>query len=336
MFSRPWRWPSPTIDRSQAKAMFCAKRGCKNLIQVRGLVKHYGKVKALRGVTFKVDKGITGLIGPNGAGKTTIIKIVLGLISADDGEATVFGLNCWKDREEILGKVGVLHEKPRFPTWVTGREYLEYVCRMKKRLHLKEEIERASELCGLRDFVDRRIDTYSAGMIQRLGLADALIGNPDVVILDEPTANLDPLGRSHILSMIRYLAEQEGISFLISTHILSELERICDRVVILNEGLVLDYGLVSQLVSTLSSPTYAVKVDDRERFIKHIAGRVSGKLDMKDELVIACPEDPESFLDEVNDLVKRNVVVLRELKPLAPTLEDIFVEVMRRKSYAEE
>ncbi len=316
--------------------MFCARRDFGSLIEVRGLVKRYGKVKALRGVTFKIDKGITGLIGPNGAGKTTIIKIILGLISADEGEATVFGLNCWKDREDILERVGVLHEKPRFPTWVTGRNYLEYVCRMKRTSHVREEIERAAELCGLRDFFDRKIDTYSAGMIQRLGLADALTGDPEVVILDEPTANLDPLGRSHVLSMIKYLTKEEGISFLVSTHILSELERICDSVVILNEGLVLKYGLVSQLVSRLSSPTYAVKVDDQEGFIRSIVSRVSAKIEMKEEFVIARPEDTQSFLNEVNDLVRQRVIVLRELKPLAPTLEDIFVEVMRRRSYAEE
>jgi len=307
-----------------------------SMIEVRGLVKHYGKVEALRGVTFKIDKGITGLIGPNGAGKTTIIKIILGLVSADEGEATVFGLNCWKDREDILERVGVLHEKPRFPTWVTGRKYLEYVCRMKRTSHVREEIERAAELCGLGDFINRKIDTYSAGMIQRLGLADALTGDPEVVILDEPTANLDPLGRSHVLSMIKYLTKGEGISFLVSTHILSELERICDSVVILNEGLVLEYGSVSQLVSRLSSPTYAVKVEDQEGFIRSIVSRVSAKIEMKEEFVIARPEDPQSFLNEVNDLVRRGVIVLRELKPLAPTLEDIFVEVMRRRSYAEE
>lgn len=316
--------------------MLYMRRDIVSLIEVRGLVKHYGKVKALRGITFHVDKGITGLIGPNGAGKTTIIKILLGLILADKGKATVFGLNCWKDRNKILEKVGVLHEKPRFPTWVTGRKYLEYVAKIKRTSHLTEEIERTAKICGLTDFIDRKINTYSAGMIQRLGLADALIGNPEIVILDEPTANLDPLGRFDFLSKIEYLAKEEGISFLISTHILSELERVCHSVVILNEGLVLEYGLFSQLVSRLVSPMYVVKVDDQEGFIKNIARRVSAKLETKDDLVIAQPEDSESFVNEVNNLVKRGVIVLRELKPLSPTLEDIFVEVLRRKSYAKE
>jgi ABC-2 type transport system ATP-binding protein len=210
-----------------------------SLIAVSGLVKNYGKVKALRGITFKVDKGITGLIGPNGAGKTTTIKILLGLISADGGEATAFGLNCWKDRDKILEKIGVLHEKPRFPTWVTGRKYLEYVAKIKNTSNVKEEIECTAKICGLADFIDRKISTYSAGMMQRLGLADALIGNPEIVILDEPTANLDPLGRSDVLRKIKQLAKEEDISFIISTHVLSELERICNSVVILNEGLVL-------------------------------------------------------------------------------------------------
>ena len=305
-----------------------------NLIEVRGLVKHYGRVEALRGVSFKIKKGITGLIGPNGAGKTTIIKILLGLISADEGEATVFGLNCWKDRNKMLEKVGVLHEKPRFPSWVTGRQYLEYIAKIKRTPHIKEEIERISKTCGLTDFIDRKINTFSAGMIQRLGLADALIGNPEIVILDEPTANLDPLARSDILTKIKYLGNEEGISFLISTHILSELERICDSVIILNEGLVLEYGLFSQLVSRLAHPRYAIKVDDQKRFIKSVTKRTAAKLEVKDEFVLAHIEDFESFIDEVNNLVKRRVIVLRELKPLSPTLEDIFIEVIRRKFHA--
>ncbi|MEM3666877.1 MAG: ABC transporter ATP-binding protein [Candidatus Bathyarchaeia archaeon] len=306
-----------------------------SLIEVSGLVKNYGKVKALRGITFKVDKGITGLIGPNGAGKTTTIKILLGLISSDKGEATAFGLNCWKERDKILEKMGVLHEKPRFPQWVTGRKYLEYIAKIKGILRIDEEVERAVKICGLADFIDRKISTYSAGMTQRLGLADALIGNPEIVILDEPTANLDPLGRSEVLSMVKQLAKEEGVSFLISTHVLSELERICDSVVILNEGLVLEYGLVSQLVSKYASHTYVVKVNDQEKFIKNIAERISVRLEAKEEhIVVVQTENSEFFVNEVNNLVRRGVIRLYELMRLSPTLEEIFVEVLRRKSHA--
>lgn len=303
-----------------------------SLIEVEGLVKHYGRVKALRDVGFKVESGVTGLIGPNGAGKSTLIKILLGLISAKKGTIAVFGLDCWKDRNKILERVGVLHEKPRFPSLVTGREYLEYVAKLKGTSKVNEEVERISEICGLAVFVDRKIGTFSAGMVQRLGLANALIGEPELVILDEPTANLDPLGRMDILTKIKRLRDEEGINFLVSTHILSELERVCDSVVILNEGVVLTYGPLSELTSEYASPKYMIKVDNPQKLLKSVSKKTMAKLEPKGEFILANTEDPDSLVEEINSLVKQGIITLKELKLLTPNLEDIFVEVMRRKS----
>lgn len=303
-----------------------------SLIEVEGLVKHYGRVNALRDVGFKVESGVTGLIGPNGAGKSTLIKILLGLISAKKGTIAVFGLDCWKDRNKILERVGVLHEKPRFPSLVTGREYLEYVAKLKGTSKVNEEVERVSETCGLADFVDRKIGTFSAGMVQRLGLANALIGEPELVILDEPTANLDPLGRMDVLTKIKRLRDEEGINFLVSTHILSELERVCDSVVILNEGIVLTHGPLSELTSEYASPKYMIKVDNPQKLFKSVSKQTAAKLEPKGEFILANTEDPDSLVEEINSLVKQGIITLKELKPLTPNLEDIFVEVMRRKS----
>jgi len=302
-----------------------------SLISANELTKRYGRVEALRKVSFKVEKGVTGLIGPNGAGKSTLIKILVGLITANHGAATVFGLDAWKERSKILERVGVLHEKPRFPSWVTGREYLEYSAKLKRISDITGDIEWISEVCGLTEFIDRRIGTFSAGMVQRLGLADALIGKPELVILDAPTANLDPLGRFDVLTKIKRLRDEEGINFLISTHILSELERVCDSVIILNEGLILTHGLFSELVSKYASPKYVVKVDDPKKFIEGVSKKTAANLEMKDNLILADVKDYAQFIEEVNELVKRGVIVLKELKPLSPTLEDIFIEAMRRK-----
>jgi ABC-2 type transport system ATP-binding protein len=303
-----------------------------DLIEVNELVKCYGKIEALRKVTFEVTDGITGLIGPNGAGKSTLIKIVLGLISADSGEAVVFGLDSWKDRNKILEKVGVLHEKPRFPSWVTGREYLEYSAKLKGVSGVAGEIERVSEGCGLASFIDRKIGTFSAGMVQRLGLADALIGKPELVILDEPTANLDPLGRLDVLTRIKRLKDEEGINFLISTHILSELERVCDNVVIVNEGVILTYGAFSELVSKYTNPKYMVKVNNAEEFINGINRKNVANLEVKGDYVFVDVKDSDSFIKEINGLVRKRLIVLKELKVFSPTLEDVFVEAMRRKT----
>lgn len=305
-----------------------------SLISVDELTKRYGRVEALRKVSFKVEKGVTGLIGPNGAGKSTLIKILLGLITANDGRAEVFGLDSWKERSKILERVGVLHEKPRFPSWVTAREYLEYVARLKSLEGVSEEIETVSEICGLTDFIDRRIRTFSAGMVQRLGLADALIGRPELVILDEPTANLDPLGRFEVLTKIRRLSDEENINFLISTHILSELERVCEGVVILNQGLLLASGTFSELAAEYAISRYLVKVDKTENFLEGIGKKTVRNVEVKDEVIFVEVEDYEGFIKEVNKLVKEDVIILEMLKPVSATLEDIFVEVIRSKRSA--
>jgi ABC-2 type transport system ATP-binding protein len=301
-----------------------------SLISVNELTKRYGQVEALRRVSFEVDRGVTGLIGPNGAGKSTLIKTLLGLISASQGETRIFGLDSQKERDRILERVGVLHEKPRFPSWVTAREYLEHVAQLKRLPGIAKEVERVSEMCGLAGFIDRKTGTFSAGMVQRLGLADALIGKPELVILDEPTANLDPLGRFDVLTRIKRLRDEEDMNFLFSTHILSELERVCDNIVILNEGLVLAQGSFSELASEYASSKYRVKVDDPEKFVESV-NKKTASLHFKDDFIVAEVNDSELFIREVNDMVRRGVIVLEELTPLSATLEDIFIEAMRRK-----
>jgi ABC-2 type transport system ATP-binding protein len=301
-----------------------------SVIIVDELTKRYGRVEALRKVSFEVGGGVTGLIGPNGAGKSTLIKILLGLIAASQGETKIFGLDSHKDRDKILERVGVLHEKPRFPSWVTAREYLEHVAQLKRLPNIAEEVDRVSEMCSLGGFIDRKTGTFSAGMVQRLGLADALIGKPELVILDEPTANLDPLGRFDVLTKIKRLKDEENMNFLFSTHILSELERVCDNIIILNEGSVLAQGSFSELTSKYASSKYRVKVDDPVKFVQNLSGKAAS-LQVVDDFVLAEVKDGKQFMDEVNDMVKRGIIVLEELTPLSATLEDIFIETMRRK-----
>jgi ABC-type multidrug transport system ATPase subunit len=300
------------------------------LINVEGLVKRYGRVNALRDVTFTVEKGVTGLIGPNGAGKSTLIKVLLGLIRATRGKAEVFGFDSRKQRSKIMERVGVLHEKPSLPSWVSAKQYLEYVAQLKRLENVAGEVERVSEICSLAGYVDRRIGTFSAGMTQRLGLADALIGKPDLVILDEPTANLDPLGRYEVLSRIKHLRDSEGINFLISTHILSELEKVCDNVVILNEGTVLTHGSLSELVAK-SGRRYIIEVNNPQDFIDGLSGRATERVEVVENSIIADVRDEEGFLKEVNELVRERAFTLRELRLSTPTLEDVFIDVLRRK-----
>jgi ABC-2 type transport system ATP-binding protein len=301
------------------------------LIRVDELTKRYGRVEALRKASFTIEKGVTGLIGPNGAGKSTLIKVLLGLIKATRGKAEVFGFNPQKQRGKIMERVGVLHEKPSLPSWVTARHYLEYVAQLKKLENVVEEVERVSDICSLTGYVDRRIGTFSAGMAQRLGLADALIGRPELVILDEPTANLDPLGRYDVLGKVKRLRDEEGTNFLISTHILPELEKVCDNVVILNEGTVLTYGSFKELLARSTSRKYTVRVDDPRSFVANLRKKTAANADVKDDIVVVDVEDEEEFLKEVNDLVRDDMITLKELRLSSGTLEDVFIEALRRK-----
>ena len=216
-----------------------------SLIESQGLSKDYGEGQryALTDLDFSFEKGSMGLIGPNGAGKSTFIKILLGLLMPTKGRATVLGKEAMKEHS-VLRDVGVLHEKSTYPKDVKGIKYLRYVASFKGLS--ESDIREACELSGTISYIDRRIGSYSAGMLQRFGFTDAILGLPKLVILDEPTSNLDPLGRRDILTIINGL-KKKGVNFFVCTHILSELERICDEILILNEGIMIDYGHIDKL-----------------------------------------------------------------------------------------
>ncbi len=304
-----------------------------DILSAERLTKRYGRVEALRDASFAISEGVTGLIGPNGAGKSTFIKIVLGLIRPTRGEAKILGLNVRKDRSKVMEKVGVLHEKPSLPSWVTARQYLEHVARLKRTADAASEIKRVSEICSLAGYIDRKIGTFSAGMAQRLGLANALIGKPDLVILDEPTANLDPLGRYDVLTKIKRLRDENSMNFLISTHILSELEKVCDNIIILNEGKILTYGSYSELVAKYSTSKYVVKVNDPKSLIESLPTTITEGADVKDDSILVEVKDETHFLEKLNEAIRSKNFTLKELKLCTPTLEDIFIEAMRRKQF---
>ncbi len=302
-----------------------------SLVSVEGLSKRYGRIRALDDASFTVEKGVTGLIGPNGAGKSTFIKIVLGLIRPSGGDAKIFGLDSRRERNRIMERVGVLHEKPSLPSWVSAKQYLEHVASLKRLSDASDEIERVSEICSLSGYIERRVGTFSAGMAQRLGLAGALIGKPDLVILDEPTANLDPLGRYDVLSKIKKLRDEDQMNFLISTHILSELEKVCDSVIILNEGSVLAYGSLSDLAVQYSSRKYFVRVDKPKVFVGGLSEETRNRVEVRGEGILVGADGDGGLLKELNETFRSKAFTLEEFRLLTPTLEDIFVEAMMRK-----
>jgi ABC-2 type transport system ATP-binding protein len=219
--------------------------GVSNALAVRGLSKRYGSVEALKGVDLEVGEGeLVGLLGPNGAGKSTLVKIAVGLVRPTGGTAEVAGANAGS--RAARAALGYLAELFRFPGWYTADEVLELHQRLADSRGGAAERRRLLELVALDDAAKRRVDGMSKGMQQRLGIAQALVGEPRLLLLDEPTSALDPVGRRTVRLLLEDLRER-GVSVLLNSHLLSEIELVCDRVAILLAGELVAAGTPTEL-----------------------------------------------------------------------------------------
>jgi ABC-2 type transport system ATP-binding protein len=206
-----------------------------NAISMTGLTKHYGDVQALTDLTLDIPAGtVYGFLGPNGAGKTTALKVIAGLARATSGSATVNGIPV-SPAGEHRRQLGYLAQDPRFYGWMTGRETVRYVARFRGLTDNRErKLDDLLERVGIREAADRRTSTYSGGMRQRLGIAQALVGRPAVILLDEPVSALDPIGRKDVLELMQDLKGETTVFY--STHILDDVQRVSDHVAILDHG----------------------------------------------------------------------------------------------------
>ena len=206
-------------------------------IAFEGIFKSFSDVQALSDVTFEVSDGSsTGILGPNGSGKTTLMKILTGLLRPDSGRAMVNDISVEVNSKEAMRHVGSLIEQPEFYTYLSGYETLEFACRIRGlgKQETKTEIGRVSQLTGCSDYLHRRTGGYSRGMKQRLGLSIALAGDPEILVLDEPTFGLDPKGMKELGDLILDMRKTKTILF--STHLLSEARTLCDRIIIMESG----------------------------------------------------------------------------------------------------
>lgn len=218
------------------------------IINISHVSKQYGKIHALKDVSLQVEKGtVFGFLGPNGAGKTTLIRVLTGLITPSSG-------NCFIDSEPITTsnkqKIGYLAQQPTYYPWMTARELLYLSGRLygMEKQNLNKNITRMLEICGITDAAERRIGGFSGGMKQRLGIAQAILHNPQVVFLDEPVSALDPQGRKDVLQLIKSLSEQTTI--FMSSHILDDVQRVCDEVAIIRDGTIRIHEKTKTLLQT--------------------------------------------------------------------------------------
>jgi ABC-2 type transport system ATP-binding protein len=221
------------------------------------LTKKYGEVTVVNALDLRLQAGeVFGLLGPNGAGKTTTILMLLGLIEPTSGSIEVLGLDPARNPLEVKSRVGYLPDAVGFYDSMTGRENLKFTARL-NQLSKSEADERIVELLeevGLTEAADRPTGTYSRGMLQRLGIADALIKRPDILILDEPTTSIDPEGVAEMLALIRNLAEERQVTVLLSSHLLHQVQAVCDRVAIFVRGTVVAQGAPHELAAKNKGP----------------------------------------------------------------------------------
>ena len=232
------------------------------IIQTKGLSKKFKRVQALDSLTLNVKRNsIFGFLGPNGAGKTTMIKLLLGLITPSSGSATIFGKDIVKDSVAIRSRIGYLPQPPCFYEHMTARQVLRYAIGFYiegPKNAIEKRIDYTLDMIGLSDKADRRIKGFSGGELQRLGIGQAQIHNPDLLILDEPAAALDPMGRRDVLKIMEELREHTTIFF--STHILNDVQKIGDYVAIMNHGKLVSHGLMNDFINGNGETVYSIRL----------------------------------------------------------------------------
>ncbi len=284
------------------------------------LTKVIGQRTIVDDVSFALNPGeVFGFLGPNGAGKTTTIRMLVGLIKPTSGSVTICGHDVRHDFEAAMRCLGCIVETPDLYRFMTGRENLEHFARM---LGVKNgEIARVAELVALSHRLDQRVGTYSLGMRQRLGIAQALLGQPKLLILDEPANGLDPAGIREIRELLRRLAGEHGMSIFVSSHLLAEIELTCDRVAIIHHGRIHREGSVRELIA--SGREMEFHVDDLARGEAILRER--GFTARRDLFSLYVPVEEREAPSLIAALVTNGVAVFRA-RPHAATLEEMFLE----------
>jgi len=295
------------------------------VIETINLQKNYRRIQALKGVSIKVEKGeIYGLLGQNGAGKSTLVKILLNIVRRTEGEALLFGEEI--GHTDVRRKIGYLPEDHRFPDYHTGFSLLDFYGGLYglSRAERQKRIPEMLEIVGIKGRMNSKIRTYSKGMKQRLGIAQAMFHDPELIILDEPTDGVDPVGRREIRSLMQDLKEQ-GKTIFLNSHLLGEVELICDRVGILQRGLKIIEGDIATL--TKQKGRFVIGLSDGQ--ILPVAElRAKGYAVQDDGEFWQITLSDGQTIDPVLDWLRDKKLVVRHLEEKRQTLEDLFMETV--------
>lgn len=301
-----------------------------NLVTISGLTKKFNKTTAVNNINIDLEKGIcTVLLGPNGAGKTTTLSMLAGIMQQTAGSIVFSGAR----GVDFRNYIGYLPQYPVFYGWMTGKEYLQYVGQLanltKKNASLKAE--ELLELVGIADAKKQKISGYSGGMKQRLGIAQALINDPKLLILDEPVSALDPIGRREVLTLMKELKRKTTILF--STHVLHDAEEICDYIHIIKNGEMAISGSLEELQKTHQQPTIYIESEKSlENWVSDLKAKsFISKLEMNSEktLIVSCADVDMARRELLNYFLEKKIPI-RKFELVRTSLEDLFLKVAKK------
>lgn len=306
------------------------------IVSTKNLLKEFAaknfsneKILALNNFSFEVEKGeIFGILGPNGAGKTTLIKILLGITHRTKGEIKIFDKEISDESYKL--KIGYLPENHKFPNYLTGEQVLVYYGKLSglSNTDVRKKADEYLKLVDMDKWRKTKIRKYSKGMLQRLGLAQSMLNNPELIFLDEPTDGVDPIGRKEIRDILNNLKDQ-GKTIFLNSHLLSEVELVCDRVAILNKGALVKSGRVEE-ITAVSNDYKFITSDIEEKIINFLLSEYQAKISSKNEFVYTTQNTED--MNKVIDFLRSNSIIIHSIEREKDTLENMFINLIESQN----
>ncbi len=294
------------------------------VVRLEGLWKLYGGNPALRNINLTIPEGSMFLLmGPNGSGKTTLLKIVLGLVKPTRGVARVLGLDPWKKRHEMFKRVGAMLERHSMPKWTTGRRILEYLAKLKGLREPRKEALKVAKIFEVDEYWDRNISTYSAGMLRKIAVAHAFLGDPELIVLDEPMVTLDKQTRLILRNIIR---DRKDRTYIVSSHVVMELEEIATHIAVLNRGRIVIAGSIRDVAEKLGLNRIMIKTSNMERALRILVEKEYDVRASSGKIIVETAQSPKILLEL---LEKENIEASIEI--VEPSVWSIYAKSLLKQ-----